>query len=148
MIVGHSKEYRKKFRSKPEQKARQQAYNKAYRLKNKEKIKEIKLRFKESPNFKNKSKNSRLKNRFNITFDQFNSMLIEQNYVCKICKKSETAVYKYKGQIKTKDLAVDHCHVTNKVRGLLCSNCNRALGHFKDSEENLFAAIEYLRKTK
>jgi hypothetical protein len=41
-------------------------------------------------------------------------------------------------------LVVDHCHSTGKVRGLLCHNCNRALGLLKDSEENLLRAITYL----
>lgn len=42
-------------------------------------------------------------------------------------------------------LVVDHCHVTGKVRGLLCHNCNRALGLLKDSVDNLSKAIDYLK---
>lgn len=41
-------------------------------------------------------------------------------------------------------LVVDHCHSSGEVRGLLCHNCNRALGLFKDSRENLLNAVEYL----
>lgn len=43
-------------------------------------------------------------------------------------------------------LAGDHCHKTGKLRGLLCTNCNTALGLMKDSTERLSAAIEYLRR--
>jgi hypothetical protein len=44
-------------------------------------------------------------------------------------------------------LAVDHDHETNAIRGLLCNNCNVGLGHFKDNEKLLLAAIEYLART-
>lgn len=42
-------------------------------------------------------------------------------------------------------LAVDHCHRTNKVRGLLCTKCNLGLGYFADTEELLQQAVTYLR---
>jgi hypothetical protein len=42
------------------------------------------------------------------------------------------------------ELAVDHCHTTGKVRGLLCSTCNTALGSFQDNPAYLKAAIHYL----
>lgn len=42
-------------------------------------------------------------------------------------------------------LVVDHCHSSGKVRGLLCHNCNRALGLFQDSMSSLTRAIEYLK---
>jgi hypothetical protein len=51
---------------------------------------------------------------------------------CKICKKEVP-------------LNIDHCHTTGIFRGLLCSNCNNGLGHFKDSEILLYTAIAYLR---
>lgn len=45
-------------------------------------------------------------------------------------------------------LAVDHCHKTGKIRGLLCVNCNQGIGKFKDSVFLLEAAIKYLQKSK
>lgn len=57
--------------------------------------------------------------------------------VCAICKRPETI---------NKSLAVDHCHLTNTIRGLLCTNCNIALGKMGDSIEILKSAIAYLEK--
>jgi len=45
-----------------------------------------------------------------------------------------------------KSLDVDHCHRTGLVRGLLCQNCNRALGHVDDSVGRLLALVDYLRE--
>ena len=45
-----------------------------------------------------------------------------------------------------KDLALDHCHETGKLRGLLCQPCNMGLGHFKDRADLLLRAVEYLRQ--
>ncbi len=68
-------------------------------------------------------------------------MLFAQNEACAICKNPETA--KHKGVLKK--LAVDHCHISLKIRGLLCSNCNQALGKFKENLETLINAINYLK---
>ena len=44
------------------------------------------------------------------------------------------------------DWSADHCHTTNKPRGLLCVRCNAGLGYFKDNPEYLQSAIDYLKK--
>lgn len=43
---------------------------------------------------------------------------------------------------------VDHCHSTGLVRGILCFNCNAALGHLQDSEDRILALLRYLRRTE
>lgn len=79
----------------------------------------------------------RLKQQYNLTVEEINRMREEQNFSCAICSTHEDKVMKSK-------LFVDHCHTTNKVRGLLCHHCNFALGLFKDNKEYLKKAQEYL----
>lgn len=73
---------------------------------------------------------------------RYQEMLHEQNGVCAICRQPETAPDKASG--KTKDLAIDHCHKSGKIRALLCSNCNRALGLFEDDPALLAKAQKYV----
>lgn len=82
-----------------------------------------------------------LKYEYNLTPAQYDEMLGSQNGVCAICKNPETKVYK---NGRTASLAVDHCHSTGKVRGLLCEDCNQSIGKFKDDYKMLYAAYEYL----
>lgn len=111
-----------------------------YRAKNREKLRESGNRYYHN----NKSKvrattrKSQLKNDFNITPDDYKKMLMSQDGKCKICGKSE--------KIINRGLAVDHCHETGRVRGLLCNSCNLGLGKFKDSIEVLEKALEYLKQ--
>ena len=76
----------------------------------------------------------RLKYEYGITESDYNSIAEAQNYKCKICN-TETK------------LVVDHCHKTNKVRGLLCNPCNMALGLLKDNINSLENAKTYLQQT-
>jgi hypothetical protein len=83
-----------------------------------------------------KVKNSELKKMFGITLEEYNSLRESQGYSCAICGKSEEDTHS--------DLAVDHCHVSGKIRGLLCASCNMALGLLKDDKQLLQSAIKYL----
>lgn len=85
-----------------------------------------------------------LKKSFGITYDDFYIMLKTQNFVCKICKEPEKVKHHISGKLK--DLAVDHCHKTNKVRGLLCQRCNRVLGKVRDSIKLLDQMKDYLNE--
>lgn len=105
-------------------------YDKKYREENKE---EYALR----------QKKKRLKARYNLTFDDYLQMCSEQNNVCAICKKQETTKTSH-GDIRP--LAVDHCHTSNKVRGLLCNKCNIILGFCEDNPLVLLEAAEYLKR--
>lgn len=76
--------------------------------------------------------------RYGITDDDYRRILIEQNGVCAIC-------HEFNGG-RAGRLNIDHCHITGKVRGLLCHKCNRALGLLNDNIEKLYGAIAYLQR--
>lgn len=74
-------------------------------------------------------------NRYGITLPQYDEMLAAQAGVCKICAFPHS---------EAKKLHVDHCHDTGKIRGLLCTTCNTAIGKLRHSPEILRSAIRYL----
>lgn len=74
----------------------------------------------------------------------YNILLIAQNHVCALCGEKENRVHKETGTIW--DLAVDHCHETGQVRGLLCNSCNRGLGLLGDTIDTLRRVLIYLEK--
>lgn len=79
-----------------------------------------------------------------ITIEEYHNMVLVQDGKCAICHQAETRKSgKGSGMLR---LCIDHCHKTNKVRGLLCHSCNTALGKFKDSPVNLYRAIRYLKR--
>ena len=83
---------------------------------------------------------------YGITIQDYDRMLKEQNKVCAICKSKELLTNHVSK--KRQRLSVDHDHATGKVRGLLCSRCNKALGLFYDDPSILKAATEYLIQHK
>jgi hypothetical protein len=90
------------------------------------------------------SKSYSLRSAYGLTTSDYESIHAQQNGLCAICNKPETAI-----RLKTpRRLAVDHCHTTDKVRGLLCAACNRGLACFRDNPDFLEAAARYLRKSR
>jgi len=78
----------------------------------------------------------KMRQRFNLTIDEYDKMLENQQGKCAICGGGrEKQKYKF---------AVDHCHATGKIRGILCTNCNAGLGFFKDNPQSLTNALTYL----
>ncbi len=73
---------------------------------------------------------------YGLTFEAYCDLLTQQANVCAICL----------GVDEDKRLAVDHCHATGRVRGLLCQNCNHGVGKFKDSPARLRCAADYLER--
>ena len=77
---------------------------------------------------------------YGITPEQYEAMVEAVGGLCAICGQPERATRR--GEIR--GLNVDHDHDTGAVRGLLCSNCNTAIGLLRDDPVRLQAAIVYL----
>ncbi len=76
-----------------------------------------------------------IKSKYGLSLENYENMCSVQNNICKIC------------DLPSK-LVIDHCHISGVIRGLLCSQCNSALGFFKDNENRLLKAVEYIRNAR
>ena len=74
-----------------------------------------------------------LKWRYGLLVEQYEEMKEQQRGCCKIC-------------MKPKPLVVDHCHETNEVRGLICQDCNKALGFLYDDPLLFDRCVLYLQR--
>ena len=81
---------------------------------------------------------------FGISLDDYEELLVKQNGVCAICFQPETAVHAKAKRVQ--NLAVDHNHENGKVRGLLCSTCNTALGLLKEDPQRLLSMLSCLSR--
>lgn len=106
--------------------------------------KKIDIACKWQVDYPERKKNKELLCYYGITLEQYNKMLEDQNGLCAICGKPESKKSRYSE--KTCMLHVDHNHKNGKVRQLLCSLCNAALGSFDDDVNLLQTAIDYLNK--
>lgn len=108
----------------PEVRARLNVVQRRAYAKNPEHLKELQRR-------------SFLKRKYGLTSEDYDAMLTAQGSRCAICRGEEVTGNRF---------AVDHSHATGHVRGLLCTNCNQALGKFNDDPRLLQAAIDYLKE--
>lgn len=123
------KEYYVRFPEKKEElkkKRRENPKRKEYRLKNKE-----------------YAKNYQLRKTFGISLEEYHTLEEMQNGLCAICGEIEA-----EKSTRNTYFTVDHCHITNQIRGLLCNWCNRGLGLFEDNTDRIKSAINYLKKYK
>jgi len=75
---------------------------------------------------------------FGITVEEYERMLAAQGGVCAICLRDPKTM--------KRRLNVDHCHTTGKVRGLLCTLCNKGIGYLREDPFIFFSALGYLQK--
>lgn len=87
-------------------------------------------------------RSSVIKSMYGITLEERDAMIESQGHACAICHTRDP------GGRKGCTFHIDHCHVTGTIRGMLCSNCNTALGKFQDDPSLLRAAAVYLEKSQ
>jgi hypothetical protein len=134
-------EYMREWRARNKEKNAeyQKEYNKEYRKKNVEKLNANNKKWREE----NKEQDAlvmlkaRLKRKYNLSIDEYKTLIESQNNSCKVCGTHA------KNNLKGK-LYIDHCHTTGKVRGLLCMKCNSALGLLNDDKALIQNLLDYL----
>lgn len=89
-------------------------------------------------------KRKRMIGRYGLSPEEFNYLWHKQEGMCWICF-CEMVIPSDNSRPKNR-VCIDHCHETGKIRGLLCANCNTGLGMFRDSNNTLKRAIEYLEE--
>jgi predicted transcriptional regulator len=85
-----------------------------------------------------------LLSKYGITGQQYRELLAAQGYGCAICSSTD-GMLRLGRKLR---LNVDHCHVTGKVRGILCNSCNNGLGRFRDNPDLLLKAADYLQQAR
>ena len=85
-------------------------------------------------------RNHEIKSKYGVDSVAYEKQFKKQKGCCAICNRHQTEL--------PKRLAIDHCHDTRKFRGLLCYQCNSAIGYFFDDVKILSAAIRYLKRSK
>jgi hypothetical protein len=81
-----------------------------------------------------RQRSAKMRSRYGIDVDEYDALSERQCHACAICGE----------RAQGESLDVDHDHVTGKVRGLLCRQCNQGLGLFKDDPTRLWCATAYL----
>lgn len=109
--------------------------NKCRREKNKEWIK------KNPEKAKRSRRNTTLKRLYGITLKEYENMLLKQQGMCAICKTTDPGG-------AGKKFVVDHCHASDKIRALLCTKCNCAIGLLNEDPKIFDAAKKYLEYYK
>jgi hypothetical protein len=128
-------------RCKPCWSAYMNEYNRAYRAREVYKTQQKRYRTQNSE----RHKFYKVFKKYGITADDYSRMMDEQDGVCKICGQEESSRHQNGG---VKKLAIDHCHATGKVRGLLCERCNQVLGRLRDDSDIARGMATYLDANK
>jgi hypothetical protein len=91
-------------------------------------------RYKTDPDYRRRARACVRRSLYGITEERYTELWAQQGGVCAICLLGNEG----------KDLGVDHVHETGAIRGLLCDNCNGAIGMLKERPDLLHRAVDYV----
>jgi hypothetical protein len=132
-----NEQHRRRYAEDPEHRARKLAAGRAYRAERREQLNALwREKWKSNPGFRERWR-ARRRRAYGLVAQDYERMLREQNGVCAIC-----------GRKSRRELCVDHCHATQRVRGLLCDKCNTALGLLGDDADRMRAAGAYVDRAR
>ena len=95
-------------------------------------------RYETEPSYRERNRRYNLKKLYGVTPEQVDAMRVAQDGACAICRET---------LMGGRQEAVDHCHRSGRVRGILCKDCNTGIGHLRDSPELMRRAAAYLSLT-
>ncbi|MNZ37629.1 Recombination endonuclease VII [compost metagenome] len=106
-----------------------------YRCKSCDTVARKKFRAKHEVREKARQRYRLVKCKYGLSKEEYDALLDKCDNCCMLCGD------------RPDFLCVDHCHTTNKARGLLCTKCNKGLGLLGDTKESLLKALKYLENT-
>jgi len=117
-------------------------YDIQYNIKNAKRIKEMKKQWElnNAEKVKKMKRQSHLKTKYGLSIQEYNKMFEKQEGCCAICKRHQSSL---KGVLN-----VDHNHLTNDIRGLLCTKCNSYIGYIDEDFNVLKRMIDYFEMYK
>ena len=135
-IKNNKKIYMKRWRQ--TKKSEVSEYGKKYYAEHKKRIDENSKNYRKR--HPGRHREFQLRQRYNLSVDEYNRLFISQNGCCAICGKHQSQL--------SSILCVDHHHITKKIRGLLCKRCNLALGYIAGNIIILKQMMNYLSEAK
>ncbi len=136
MVSRQAKSRKQRYAEDPEYRKKQCEIFRSYWAANKDEINaRRRARLRTDPEYRKKANSAIARAATDFSRDDYDALLALQGGVCAICSKN-------------RPLGVDHCHLFNEVRGLLCNKCNLGLGMFDDDPDRLRAAADYLERSR
>jgi len=147
-VASYTERRRKRYAEDADYRAKTRAYHNAWHAANKDRVNaELRRKRAEDHEFNRKQRDYYAKSRgkawlkyyYGISVEEYDALLARQKGKCAICREKPSP---------GETLCVDHCHVTGKIRGLLCRGCNCGLGNFRDDPRRMQAGIAYLEASR
>ena len=137
-VAFSNEQHRKRYAEDPEYRARKLAENRAWRTGHRDELNAQWLeRWSMDSEFRERRRARYRLKKYGLATEDHQRMLAEQNGVCAVCKRNSD-----------RELCVDHCHATQKVRGLLCWKCNTGIGMFDDDPDRMRAGAAYVERAR